>query len=50
MTVTSVAYQWGFPSTSRFAVYYRHAYGVTPSHTLRHHRPARPGGGRTGAG
>ncbi|HEY7276652.1 MAG TPA: helix-turn-helix transcriptional regulator [Trebonia sp.] len=34
-TVTAVAYRWGFPSASRFAAYYRAAYGVTPSCTLR---------------
>jgi transcriptional regulator GlxA family with amidase domain len=33
-TVTAVAYRWGFPSASRFAVHYRAAYGVLPSHTL----------------
>ena len=30
----TVAYRWGF-SSSRFAAYYRQAYGVLPSHTLR---------------
>ena len=35
VTVTSVAYQWGFASTSRFAAQYRAVYGVLPSHTLR---------------
>jgi AraC-like DNA-binding protein len=34
-SVTAVAYQWGFTSSSRFAAYYRLAYGVLPSHTLR---------------
>jgi AraC-like DNA-binding protein len=34
-TVTAVAYRWGFHSSSRFTAYYRRAYGVTPSHTLR---------------
>jgi AraC-like DNA-binding protein len=34
-TVTAIAYRWGFPSSSRFAVYYRDAYGVLPGHTLR---------------
>jgi AraC-like DNA-binding protein len=34
-SVTAVSYQWGFASPSRFAAYYRVAYGVTPSHTLR---------------
>lgn len=33
-TVTAVAYRWGFPSPSRFAAYYRHAYGTHPSQTL----------------
>ena len=33
-TVTGVAYRWGFPSPTRFAAYYREAYGVQPSHTL----------------
>ena len=35
LTVTAVAYQWGFRSSSRFAAAYREAYGVSPSHTLR---------------
>lgn len=34
-TVTTVAYRWGFPSGSRFAAYYRQAYGINPGHTLR---------------
>jgi AraC-like DNA-binding protein len=34
-SVTDVAYQWGFPSPSRFAAAYRRAYGVTPSSSLR---------------
>ena len=34
-TVTAIAYRWGFPSPSRFAVYYRDVYGVLPGHTLR---------------
>jgi AraC-like DNA-binding protein len=34
-SVAAVAYRWGFPSASRFAVYYRAAYGVPPGHTLR---------------
>ncbi len=34
-SVTAVAYRWGFSSPSRFAAYYRQAYGVSPSHTLR---------------
>jgi hypothetical protein len=32
---TIFACRWGFSSPSRFAVYYRHAYGVLPVHTLR---------------
>jgi AraC-like DNA-binding protein len=34
-SVTAIAYRWGFSSPSRFAAYYRGAYGVLPSHTLR---------------
>jgi AraC-like DNA-binding protein len=34
-TVAAVAFRWGFTSSSRFAAYYRQAYGVHPSHTLR---------------
>ena len=34
-SVTAVSYQWGFASPSRFAAYYRDAYGVPPSRTLR---------------
>jgi AraC-like DNA-binding protein len=34
-SVTAVAYRWGFSSPSRFATYYRRAYGVPPSRTLR---------------
>ena len=34
-TVTGIAYRWGFPSPSRFAVYYRDVYGVLPGRTLR---------------
>ena len=34
-TVTGIAYRWGFPSPSRFAVYYRDVYGILPGHTLR---------------
>ena len=34
-SVTAVAYRWGFASSSRFAAYYRQAYGVLPSQTLR---------------
>ena len=33
-TVTEVAYRWGFSSPSRFARYYRAAYGVGPRSTL----------------
>ncbi|HTU04920.1 MAG TPA: helix-turn-helix transcriptional regulator [Trebonia sp.] len=35
-TVTAIAYRWGFSSASRFGGYYRQAYGISPSHTLRH--------------
>ena len=35
-TVAAVATRWGFANPSRFATIYRQAYGVTPSHTLRH--------------
>lgn len=35
LTVTAIAYRWGFRSSSRFAATYREAYGVPPSHTLR---------------
>lgn len=34
-SVTAVAYRWGFTSPGRFAAYYRAAYGVPPSRTLR---------------
>jgi transcriptional regulator GlxA family with amidase domain len=34
-SVTAVAYRWGFPGPSRFAAYYRQAYGVLPGATLR---------------
>lgn len=34
-TVTAVAARWGFGSASRFSAYYRAAYGVPPSATLR---------------
>jgi transcriptional regulator GlxA family with amidase domain len=34
-SVSAIAYQWGFTSSSRFAALYRRAYGVTPGHTLR---------------
>ena len=33
-TVAAVAYRWGFTSSSRFAAYYRTAYGISPSSTL----------------
>jgi AraC-like DNA-binding protein len=33
-TVTTIAARWGFHNHSRFAARYRHAYGVTPRHTL----------------
>jgi AraC-like DNA-binding protein len=33
-SVTAVSYRWGFASPSRFAAYYRGAYGVAPSRTL----------------
>lgn len=36
LTVTAVAYRWGFPSSSRFAARYRQAYGVSPGRILRH--------------
>jgi AraC-like DNA-binding protein len=35
LTVTEVAYRWGFSSPSRFAERYRAAYGVPPSESLR---------------
>jgi len=35
-SVTAVAYRWGFSSPSRFAAAYSQAFGVLPSHTLRH--------------
>jgi AraC-like DNA-binding protein len=34
LTVTAVAYRWGFSSLSRFGAYYRATYGVPPSVTL----------------
>ncbi len=34
-SVTAVAYRWGFPNPSRFAILYRQTYGVPPSHALR---------------
>jgi AraC-like DNA-binding protein len=35
LTVTEVAYRWGFCSPSRFTERYRAAFGTTPSETLR---------------
>jgi AraC-like DNA-binding protein len=35
LTVTEVAYRWGFSSPSRFAERYRVAFGLSPSETLR---------------
>jgi AraC-like DNA-binding protein len=35
VTVTEVAYRWGFSSPSRFAERYRAEYGFSPSHSLR---------------
>jgi AraC-like DNA-binding protein len=35
LTVTEVAYRWGFSSPSRFAERYRMAFGVSPRETLR---------------
>jgi AraC-like DNA-binding protein len=35
LTVTEVAYRWGFSSPSRFTERYRAAFGTTPSATLR---------------
>jgi transcriptional regulator GlxA family with amidase domain len=35
LTVTAVAYRWGFRSSSRFAAAYQRAYGVSPNRTLR---------------
>jgi transcriptional regulator GlxA family with amidase domain len=34
ITVTAVAYRWGFSSPSRFTADYRQTYGITPSRTL----------------
>jgi AraC-like DNA-binding protein len=34
-SVTAVAFRWGFANSGRFAAYYRQAYGVLPSRTLR---------------
>jgi AraC-like DNA-binding protein len=38
-TVTAVAAGWHFTNASRFAAYYRAAYGVPPAYTLRQRRP-----------
>ena len=35
LTVTEVAYRWGFSSPSRFTAYYRDTYGAHPSQTLK---------------
>jgi AraC-like DNA-binding protein len=35
-TVAAIAARWGFAKPDRFASYYRDAYGVLPSHTLRY--------------
>jgi transcriptional regulator GlxA family with amidase domain len=35
LTVTAVAYRWGFPSPSRFAAQYQRAYGISPGRALR---------------
>ncbi|KAA8888522.1 helix-turn-helix domain-containing protein [Nocardia colli] len=35
VTVTSVAYEWGFAHSGRFALAYKRAYGHPPSETLR---------------
>jgi len=35
VSVTEVAYRWGFGHLARFAGYYRHRYGELPSETLR---------------
>ena len=34
-SVATIAYRWGFPTPARFSAYYRDAYGVAPTHTLR---------------
>lgn len=39
VTVTDVAYRWGFTHLGRFAAAYRQRYGVTPSTTLSATRP-----------
>jgi AraC-like DNA-binding protein len=38
MSVSEVAYRWGFTHMGRFAGTYRARFGVTPSRTL-HDRP-----------
>jgi len=38
-TVTAVAADWRFANPSRFTAYYRAAYGVPPTHTLRQRHP-----------
>jgi transcriptional regulator GlxA family with amidase domain len=35
VTVTDVAFRWGFSSPSRFATAYRKRYGTAPAETLR---------------
>ncbi|WP_370421564.1 AraC family transcriptional regulator [Streptomyces sp. QH1-20] len=35
VTVSDVAYRWGFSNLGRFAAYYQQRYGHAPSHTLR---------------
>jgi transcriptional regulator GlxA family with amidase domain len=40
MTVSSVAADWHFASASRFAAYYRDAYGELPGETLRNRSSA----------
>ena len=34
-SVTEIAYRWGFAHLARFAGYYKHRYGESPSETLR---------------
>jgi transcriptional regulator GlxA family with amidase domain len=36
ITVTEIAYRWGFAHLGRFAGAYRAKYGVPPSYTLHH--------------
>lgn len=40
VTVTDIANRWGFFNSGRFTAYYREAYGVPPSRTLRQHPSA----------